>query len=143
LELNLQLVEVPLALLPKAIDSEAQDALLLLAQIFDPDTRRTAKAEKPRRLDPYGAVEDKVVLADQDRGAEAERADRIGDLAYIGGSSLRTSRAGMPRSSRRTYTRSSGGSRSLRGARAGGQALRPSRRRRLLPFRPPVSERAA
>ena len=88
LELNLQLVKVPLALLPKPIDGEAQDALLLLAQIFDPDTRRTAKAEKPRRLDPYGAVEDKIVLANQDRGAEAERADRIGDLAHMGGVEL-------------------------------------------------------
>ena len=87
-ELNLQFVEVPLALLPKPIGGEAQDALVLLAQIFDPDTRRTAKAEKPRRLNPYGAVEDKVILANQDRGAEAERADRIGDLAHMGGVEL-------------------------------------------------------
>jgi hypothetical protein len=62
-ELNLQLVEVPLALLSKAVDREKQEALLHLAQIFDPDTRRTVKAEKPRCLEPYGAVEDKVVLA--------------------------------------------------------------------------------
>jgi hypothetical protein len=87
--------------------------------ILDPDTRRTAEAEKARRLNPDRAVEDEVVLANEDRRAEAERVDRIGDLTHMAGTNLRTSRVGVRRSSRRRYTRSSGGSRSLRGARAG------------------------
>ena len=36
----------------------------LLAQVFRPDARHAAEAEEPRRLDPHGAVEDEIVLAD-------------------------------------------------------------------------------
>jgi hypothetical protein len=53
-----------------------------------PITRRTAEAEKPRRLDPYGAVEDKVIFANEDWRTEAERTHRIGDLARMGGVKL-------------------------------------------------------
>ena len=36
LELDLELVEVPLAVLPEAVDGEAQYALFSLAQVLDP-----------------------------------------------------------------------------------------------------------
>jgi hypothetical protein len=147
LELNLQLIKVPLALLPKAVDGEAQDALLLLAQIFDPDTRRTAKAEKPRRLDPYGAVEDKVVLANQDRRAEAERADRIGDLAHMGGVKLAKLAAWYPQileeGVHKIEWRQQVVTCCTWGAADPAKRLRLSRRARLLALRPLVSERAA
>ena len=88
LELNLQFVEVPLTRFAETVHGEAQDALLLLAQILDSDTRRTTEAEKPRRLNADRAVENEVVFANQDRRTEAERADRIGDLAHMGGVEL-------------------------------------------------------
>ena len=88
MELNLQFVQIPLACFTKTVHREAQDALLHLVQILDPDTRRTTEAEKPRRLNADRAVENEVVFANQDRRTEAERADRIGDLAHMGGVEL-------------------------------------------------------
>jgi hypothetical protein len=52
LELDLKLVQVPLALLAKAIDGEAENALLGLAKMLDPNARVAAEAELPSRLDP-------------------------------------------------------------------------------------------
>ena len=88
LELNLELVEVPLALFSEAVDGEAQNALVGFAQMLHPDAGRTTEAEKPRSLDADRAVEDQVLLADEDRRAEAERADRVGDLAHMRGIEL-------------------------------------------------------
>src|SRR5271155_1496257 len=53
--------------------------------MVDPQARRTAKAGQPRRLDPDSAVQNTVVLADQDGHAEAERADRSGHLIDMRG----------------------------------------------------------
>src|SRR5579872_3635655 len=63
LELDLELVQVPLTLLPKAIDGETQNALLGLAKMLDPDARDAAEAELPSRLDPNSAIDDGVVPA--------------------------------------------------------------------------------
>ncbi len=64
-ELDLERVEVPLAFFAETIGGEAHDVLHLLAQVFHPDARHAAEAEEPRRLDPHGAVEDEIVLADE------------------------------------------------------------------------------
>src|SRR6185437_4057031 len=84
LELDLKLIQVPLALLPKAIGGEAQNALFCLVQMLDPDARDAAEAKLPSRLDPNSAVDDGIVPADQDRRAEAEGADRARHLADMG-----------------------------------------------------------
>ena len=52
LELDLELVQVPLALLAKAIDGEAENALFDLAQVLDAHAWDAAKAELPSRFDP-------------------------------------------------------------------------------------------
>jgi len=36
-----------------------------------------------RRLEARGAIKDEIVLADENRGAEAERANRVGDLSHV------------------------------------------------------------
>ena len=137
LELNLQFVEVPLALFAETVDGEAKEALLLLGQMVDPDARRTAEAEKLRRLDPDLAVEDEVVLANEDRRTEAQRADRIGDLAHMGGVEL----ADLARRRAKVLKEDVGKiewrqeviARRARRRRAAAKRLRLSRRRRLLP----------
>lgn len=45
LELDLQLVQVPLTLFAEAIDGEAENALLGLAKMLDPHARDAAEAE--------------------------------------------------------------------------------------------------
>jgi hypothetical protein len=88
LELYSEFVEVPLARFTEPVDGETQDALVLLVQILNPNAWRAAEAELPRRLNADGPVEDEVVFADQDRRAEAEHTDRIGDLTHMRGVEL-------------------------------------------------------
>ena len=83
LELELELVEVPLALFAEPIDDEAQHALLVLGQVADLNTGDAIEPVKLRRLETRPAVDDEVVLADEDRIAKAERADHAGDLAHV------------------------------------------------------------
>jgi copper chaperone CopZ len=75
--------------------------------------RDTAEVKQLRRLDPRNAIEDDVVLADQGVHAEAEGANRAGDLLYMDGIEL----ADLPRSgsqsARSTYSTSSGDRTSL------------------------------
>jgi hypothetical protein len=84
LELDLQLVQVPLALLAKAIDGDAENALFDLAQVLDAHAWDAAKAELPSRMNPNGAINDCFVLANEDRRAEAEGADRACHLMDMG-----------------------------------------------------------
>ena len=51
--------------------------------MLDPDASHAVEAEQPRRLNPRRAIKDEIALADEHRRAEAERADRIGDLAHM------------------------------------------------------------
>ena len=51
LELDLELVKVPLAFLPEAVDGEAQHALFSVVQVLDAYARGAAEAELPSRLD--------------------------------------------------------------------------------------------
>jgi hypothetical protein len=83
-KLDLELVQVPLALFAKAIDGEAENALFNLAQVFDAHAWDAAEAELPSRVDPNGAINDCVVLANEDRRAEAEGADRTCHLKQMG-----------------------------------------------------------
>jgi len=63
LELDLELLEVPLALLPEAVDGEAQYALLSVAQVLDPQARDAAETELPSRLDPNDSGSARIAAA--------------------------------------------------------------------------------
>ena len=65
-ELELELLKVPLALFPEAVDSEAQYALFSLGQVLDPNARGAAEAELPRRFDPNSAVDNGIIPADDE-----------------------------------------------------------------------------
>jgi hypothetical protein len=85
LEFDFELVEVPLPLLAESVGGKAQQALLDRGQVVDAHAGRAAEAQQPRRLEPDLAVEDDIILADEDRVAETERADRRRHFPHMGG----------------------------------------------------------
>src|SRR6266536_6469162 len=78
-----QLVEVPIAFFRQPVDGEAQDALLLLVQMADLNTGDAIEPVKLGRFKARLAVEDDVLLADEDGIAEAKLGDRRCDLSHM------------------------------------------------------------
>jgi hypothetical protein len=56
--------------------------------MVDPDGGDGSKADVPSRFEPSFPVQDQIVLADEDRHAEAQRADGAGDVANVRGIAL-------------------------------------------------------
>lgn len=76
LEFELQLIKIPLTLFTQPIDRKAQQTLLLLRQVIDAYARRDFDAQQLRSLDRHLTVDYFVVLANQNRHAEPQGADR-------------------------------------------------------------------
>jgi hypothetical protein len=72
--------------------------------------RGAAKAEEPLCLKARGPVDDEIELVDEDRGIEAERADRVGEFPH-----MRGDLADLARRHRRVFERNERQVRSLRG----------------------------
>ena len=91
-QLELQLAEIPSALLAKAVNREPEKAPLGRGQMACQDAGQALEARLAGRLDPRPAVEHAAVLIDQNRRAKTKRRDRVGNLAHMG----RIDRAGVP-----------------------------------------------
>ena len=70
-ELDLQRVEVPLALFREAVDREPQHALFFRAQVSDADARNPVKAQLLGGFAADFAVDDLVVTTHEERNAKA------------------------------------------------------------------------
>ena len=88
LELDLQLSQIPLAFLTEPIDRKPQQTLFDSGEMIDPDGGDRGKADVASRFEPNFPVQDQIVLADEDRHAEAQRADGARDVANVRGIAL-------------------------------------------------------
>ena len=70
-ELDLQRVEVPLALFRETIDREPKHALFFRAQVSDADARKPIKAQLLGGFVADFAVDDLVVATHKERNAKA------------------------------------------------------------------------
>ena len=84
LKLDLQTSKVPLAFFRKAIEGKTQQPLLGCRQMVNPQARDSFETKKPGRFQAHIAIEQLVLPANDQWVAEAERADRIGDLPHVG-----------------------------------------------------------
>ena len=73
-ELDLQRVEVPLALFRETIDRESEHALFVLAQVLNANARDPIEPQLSGRLIARLAVDEFIVAADKDRIAESRMA---------------------------------------------------------------------
>jgi hypothetical protein len=67
----------------RGVNGEPWRPLLDVGQMIDPQTGDGSQAQQPNGLDPYAAVEEAVVLADQCRQVETEGADRACHLPHM------------------------------------------------------------
>jgi hypothetical protein len=65
------------------------------------NARHVLETEAARRLDARRAIQDQIVLANNDRRAEAKRADRVGNLSHA----RRTELADLTRRHLQTFER--------------------------------------
>jgi hypothetical protein len=88
LELEFELIEIPLTFLAKPVHGEPQQALFLGGQMVDAHAGHTLQAQQLTSLKPNLAVDYDIVYAKQDRNTEPQRADCRGDFAHMGGIKL-------------------------------------------------------
>ena len=84
-KLDLQRVEVPLALFRETIDREPEHALFFQAQVSDADARKPIKAQLLGGFVADFAVDDLVVATHKERNAKAQGADRRSNLPNMSG----------------------------------------------------------
>lgn len=83
-ELQLQGPEVPFGLLRQAIESEPQQADLLLIEMIDDDARQAVEAKTTRRLENEATVDDLVITGNENGRRDSKSLDARHHLEHMG-----------------------------------------------------------